>query len=638
MAIKPGEKAEVDAKEVKIVQLVQKQYDQAKMLRQPLERIWEEDDRQYNNQIDERNYHGNSDIKVPDTWDAIETLCSFFLDALWSKEMPVKKIGAEGSDMDLVELYNQDLKRKMSNMPNRRNFRDRNDEAIRNWLKFGFTAVKCPFEKSINGAGFIPLEPEEIYFNFYKKSTHLLDYICHKVKRSEASLFKNKASYNYGHNITKTKLKSAKKPEDTSGVYRHTLTNLKLSDQVPKSHMGYYDVYEHHILTDQGKGFKWHIATVVNGTVLIRFEEADYDFPPILICPLHTQKGLLVGMSIPRLVRGQQIERNDYRSQMMDAGQISLQQMYTVDKMADIDPYQLRNRPNGVVYSEIGGGVEPIRRDLGFLSVAQVMDGITAQAIQTLTGATPSLTDALQTSKTAFAERKNLANSTRRVLQLLRKYIDNVLFPWLELDFQYTSSDLVPYAEFVRVAGKDATAFGEERLKDFFDTKLDTIAEGFEDITDRVTKVQQELNNLNIAGGLPQFINVPRVAMDLYKAQGKKNVEDYVFGIPKPSMVSPEDENLLVSQGQEPDPPNPRDNHPYHLQKHNEAEIDSELKARIMDRHVELHKQAMAVMSGQQAPTPTQSMPQAGSVPQTAPSGVQESEMMAQAGRTQKSY
>lgn len=626
-------------KDAEKVKKVMTRYGELATLRQGPEKVWEEDDRQYNNLIEERTYQGNADIKVPATYDAVETLVSFTMDALYSRPMPVEKVGAEGGDVEKVKLYNRKAQIHMNNMPNRRPFRDRNEEVVRRGFVQGVSVVKTPYDGAQKGAAYIPVPNEELYYDYLVGQPYMLDFITHRLRRSHSNLLKNKDKYNKGYNITKAKLKPLQADEkDTveGNTYRHILDSFKIGNK-NESRKGYCDLYETHFLHDwEGKGeLVWTIATIINKKHLIRFEKAEYEFPPFLFWIINKQEGTLLGKSIPRLVRPAQIELNDYRSQMLDAGTTALQQMYTIDELADIDPYQLRNRPNGYVGTQGPGGVEPIKRDLSFLAVGQTMQATLVNDIQVLSGATSSLTDALEKGSTAFASRKNLANSTRRVLSLyVKKYVDNILSTWLDLDFKYTV-DHVPYEDFMRMVGKEAGREGEEQLKDYFDVEMDTMALGFDEVTDKVVKIQEAMNALGIVAGMPNIFNVAEWAKDLAEAMGKKNVEKYVFLPPPSTLMNAEDENANLLMGHRIDPPHPKDNHGAHKQKHSELQDLPDGQAAVRDEHNAMHDQMGAQAQGGR---PTQELPNIDQGQQLQPEGIQESQLNAQASVPQRRF
>jgi hypothetical protein len=636
------EKSERASKDAAIVKKVMERFESLAAQRHGLEKVWEEDDRQYNNLIDERYYHGTADVKVPATYDAIETLVSFGMDAIFSKEMPVQKVAPEGGDVDKVKLYNRAALIKMDNMPNRKPFRDRMEDSLRGGCVYGNAVIKAPFDSTLKGANYIPLPNEEMYYDFFVDEPYKLDFVTQKIRRTCSSLLKNKNKYNRGYNITKDKLKQLAKAstEDkvTGKIYRHIVQEYNISDTKAASDVDYCDLYETHLLWEWEGELKWTICTIVNKKLLIRFEQADYDFPPYLFWIINKQKGTLLGKSICRLIRPHQIELNDYRSQTLDAGTMALQPMYSVDQLADIEPSQLRSRPAGVVYSMQPSGVTPIQKDLSFLSVGQAMQATLRQDIQILSGATPSLADVLARDTTAYESRRAYTSSARRVLTLLvRKFVVSVLHAWLDMDFQYTK-ERVSYEDFMRMVGKEAAREGEESLKEYFDIPMDTIALGFNEVTDKVVKIQQELNNLNIALKAPQVINVAKVAMDTFEAQGKKNVEDYVFLPPKPSLANARDENELLLQGQPIDPPHPRDVHQSHKETHEaiRGELSEHQQLRL-DEHLAIHDQMAGQQVGQ-APMPPQEQPRATGVPSVQPHGVEESELAGRAGRIPETF
>lgn len=591
-----------------------------------LERVWEEDDKQYNNQLDEGSYVGAANIKVPATYDAVETLVAFGVNALYQKGIPVRARGVEGGDAQKVKLYNRANEIKQNKM--NPVMRQRVSMAYRRFHKFGIAAVKIPYDAGLLGADFIPLRPEELRFDPFVPSQQELDFYDHKVRRTLKQLKKM-----YGDKIDAKRLEGdddnkKESAGNSQNVYRHTKTTLKLGDATVSSNIPYYDVHECWFLakSSDDKDERWYLATVV-ADYMLRCEPAPYD-PPFVVQGLVHQEGTTLGLSTPRIMREHQKALNDYHNQTLDCGTIALQPMYSVDELSNIAQSQLKFRPNGVVYSSMPSGVQPIKRELR-PDIGMQMQGNMENAIARLTGATPSLMDVLAKNVAATESRRAFNAATNRALEQLRLFVDNIMIPWHKRDFQYTRK-FVPYEKFMRMVGKDAALVGEAQLTTYFNEDYDSIAEGFMDIVDKMAHLQMAQNYLNILTKMPMNADLPTLARDYGEWLGFEDPDRYIHMPPPPTLMHPLDENKLLLMGERV-PVNPRDPHAMHLKDHKKLEVPPEgapehddLMARA-DDHVGQHMRALRGAMGQAALPPQE-------MPQMQPSGMQEAEAVGQTG------
>ena len=619
--------------QVVIVDICKQRISALDMIWKTLADVWEKDDEQYNNQINESYYHGAANMKVPATYDAIETLVSFGVNALYSKDkVPVKSRAPEGGDAAKVKLYNRASEIKMSRI----NLREKIALTLRRYQKFGLAVVKKPYNADIMGADYIPLHPNEVRFDPFVPSMEELDFFAHKVKRTKRQLRKTYGEIDEKRLDEVTANNSAGNPE---GVYQHTKTAFNIGSAKIVSNVKYYDVYECWVLakTSEDNDERWYLATIVNNDYAIRIVTAPYELP-FLVCGLIHQEGTILAKSLPRVIRDHQIALNDYHNQTLDCGTIALQPMSTVDTMANVTTSQMKFRPGGYVFTDAPNGIQPIRRDLR-PDIGMMMQTNMENAIQRLTGATPSLMDALVKDVVATESRRAYNAATRRALEQLRKFVDVILVPWHRTDFNYTRR-FVTYADFMRLVGKDAALEGEASLHEFFNEEYDSIAEGFLDITDKMARLQMLMNFYNLSTKSPMVANLPYMLRDIAEWQGIEDPDRYVFLPPSPQLMNPLDENTLMSQGQKVGV-NPRDPHMEHINKHKAMEMptDPELHAAVlalMDEHVGQHMRALQAQAGQQAGQQAAMPPQ--EMPQLQPQQGQEAELLGEGMRTPTTF
>ena len=587
-----------------------------------LKRAWEQDDEQYNNEIQEKNYIGASDLKVPATYDAIETLVGYAMKVLYSRGLPVKSRPPEGGDAEKVKLFNRAMEIRMNMMEPV--FRQRLNLGYRRFQKNGLCVVKVPYNADLRGADFIPLRPDEVLFDPFVASLQDIDFFCHKVRRTKKQITKMYGSVKFDELMD-----DRKKTSNSDDMYKHTKTMLKLGGQNIPTSVDYWTVYECWVLAksdEKAKDETWHLVAVLEGKKLLKAKPAPYR-PPFLIQGLIHQEGTVIGRSQPSAIRDHQIALNDYCNQTMDCGTVALQPMMTLDELTNADLRQLKFRPFGIIPLQGSpDSMKPIQMNLR-PDIGLRMQQENERQIQRLTGATPSLIDASSKDVVATESRRALDAATTRALEHMRLFVDNILIPWHKRDLEYQKK-FVSYEDFMRLVGKEAAQLGEAQLKKFFDERYDSIAEGFMDITDKVTKLQLKQNYLKLLQAMPAYADLPSFARDYGEDLGLDNPDKYLHIPTPPSLVHPADENSLMLQGVKVDV-HPQDPDILHIKAHRGAEMpDDEVERaavlELMDEHIKAHEKQHAMKSSQMRGGPLQEMPQPGSAAfQTRTQGLQ---------------
>ena len=340
------------------------------------------------------------------------------------------------------------------------------------------------------------------------------------------------------------------------------------------------------------------VCTIVDGEYVVRFAPNPYDVQekPYLWVPWEHVKGTSLGIGIPQICEKDQIALNDFVNQIMDNITAILNNMWIVDKLANIPKGQLKSRPHGVIESEAGtAAVQPVRPPLtaneGMRAVAMTKDHI-----RQASGATANLQGMPARYDTTATEASQMSNSSMRdVFSKLRDIEDRILLPFYKLSYSY-DRQFMSREEFIKVVGQDAAATvlrpDATSLRECLLEDRDFIALGVTQFENKVVKLQQLINFLNVVGGLPQaqgVVDFPKLIEKIWKYGG--DGDTIILPEAKAVLIAPEDENILMAQN-EPVSVKPAENHQAHIQAHMQAILAPE-QEQMRQSHIALHLQAL---------------------------------------------
>jgi len=306
-------------------------------------------------------------------------------------------------------------------------------------------------------------------------------------------------------------------------------------------------------------------------------------------------------MGVPQLAEKDQIALNDFTNQIMDNITAILNAMKIVDDLAEIPDIQLKSRPDGIIKSKTG--VEAVK----FLRPpSTAREGLQAVAmskenIRQGSGATVSLQGLPARYDTTATEYTRQGNaSARDVFARLREIEDGIITPYLHRAYSY-NLQFMTREDFIKIVGKEAaeTYLGvkegqtKKSFKETLRADLDFIPLGVTQLVNKVVKGQQLINYLNIAlKAPPGLVDLATLYEKIWKYVG--DGDTILLPQSKGELISPEDENILITQG-EPVHAKLLENHPVHILSHQAITVPEGLEPLKFD-HIQEHQNIMLLM------------------------------------------
>lgn len=612
--------------------------------RSGLEDLWQKWDKLYNNITDEKFYQGTANIFPPETRRACKTLINFADEVLFNADPPfqIKGIGGAG-DVKKAEVLQTLLIWQQKKIKMRTKLR----KLLENVVKYGFCIVKVPWtisekfiiadmeerkkmKRKISGEQDLEIKRKTItlydnvdfqvknimamywdYFNEWDNQTAI-------IERSEVNWNHLKAleraGIYYGIDRLKenetTGKKSTGDDQNITEKYTHIkdLTGLTGNFRTDKKTYEILECWCNFDLDNDGIDEEC-VITIVNKEHIIRCEPNPYDIqekPYLWIC-WDAIEGTSLGAGVPQLAENSQIALCDFTNQIMDNITAILNSMKIVDDLAEIPDVQLKSRPNGIIRSKAGvDAVKFLRPELtaneGLKAVAMAKEDI-----RQVTGATVSLQGLpARYDTTATEYQQQGAAAARDVFAKLREIEDRIIKEFLRKAYLY-DLQFLSREEFIKIVGEEAAGVflgkAEEgqtpkELKEVLRGDYDFMPVGVTQLENKIVKGQQLINFLNIAGKLPPgIVDIPQLIKKIWKVVG--DGDDILIPQPKATLIAPEDENLLMRQGEKVNA-KIMENHPLHLTIHQGLVLPPELE-QLKIAHILEHQQIMQMMMQQQA-------------------------------------
>lgn len=606
--------------------------------RSGLEDKWEKWDKLYNNKSTETFYKGAANLFPPETRRACKTLINFADEVLDSSppSFQVKGVGGE-SDNKKAEIHTIILTWQKNKIKLRKKLRI----MLESLIKYGFVWVKVPWvlkekyvlsdlaernklKKKIKGddtiekiakklatlydnIDFQVKDVRSLYWDYFKPWNEQ-EIIIEKSRVNREHLKIQEASGVYHgvdrlwENLSEKKNSSGDKTIAEDWSHIQDLTGLSGNFDIGTKS---YELLESwcNFDLDGDKLREESVITLADRTHIIRLDPNPFDIQekPYLWMCWDAIEGTSLGMGVPQLAESDQIALNDFTNQIMDNITQILNCMKVVDDLAEISDAQLKSRPNGIIKSKTGTDAvkflrPPDTTGSGLKAVAMAKENIRQGS-----GATMSLQGMPARYDTTATEYKTQANaSARDVFAKLREIEDSIITEFLRKSYSY-NLQFMAREEFIKIVGKEAAetflgAEGGDKKKDLKEAlrgDYNFIPLGVTQLENKVVKGQQLINFLNITKGLPPgIVNVSKLVGKIWKVVGDS--DDILLPQPTDTLISPNDENLLMTQG-EVVHAKLLENHPLHIMEHQKLELPPVLE-QLKFKHIMEHQQIMQIL------------------------------------------
>lgn len=320
----------------------------------------------YRNVQSNKHYYGKANLFIPEAFTNLESIHARIIRSFQG----VKAKPQSSEDVQLVEPTETLLEYQLRVY----NFKQAFKDLVKDALMYGTGVLKASWVFTKEGKLDHPcLESVDVGEYFFDPDA---------VNRSDArfeihATFKSLGELKKNPNYDKEALDKIK-PRSSGTEPNDWLRNARataIGATTPRNKdkhlvVEYWGLFE----ADEDEGEKEFLITVVDGDVVIRFEENPYlelfedsVVDEKMVRPFIVMKDVDVphefygvGMIEPieRLIE----ELNDTRNQRMDNVTLIVDQMYEVQDAADIDENEIVARAGGIIHSAIPGGVTPISR------------------------------------------------------------------------------------------------------------------------------------------------------------------------------------------------------------------------------------------------------------------------------------
>lgn len=612
--------------------------------REGLETKWDENDKLYNNISIEKYYdQGFANLFSPEIRQAINTVENFIDEALNSADPNFKIKGNGGkSDQAKAEIHQKTIYWQMNKMK----FRSKNRKGIHTLLTHGFVVFKetwCIKERTIieydkklgmkkplNSLAYDNLDWQvpnirNMYFDYFCEDYQELPIIIERIdnvtwehlKANEKRTIVNQDSsvkeIGIYENLSVIESEMILgKGNGSSGVtdnsehknYLSELTGLGDSFRDIKGQQRFtlLEAWCNYDLDGDGLAEEC-VITIVNDKWVIRLSPnpTDIKLKPYIMHSWDEIDGMCIGMGIPQVGKKSQIALNDFLNQVMDNITQIINNAKIVDVAAEISDFDLKSRPNQIIKSKMGVDAvrfmeKPNTVPEGLQAIAMMKDEI--RSISRATMSMQGLPAKYGTTATEYSQQ--YASSARDLFSKLRAFEDNVLKEFLyraySLDMQFLSR-----ADYIKIVGEDVlkTNLG---IKDIAAWKVedlmidaDFIPLGLSQMENKVVQAQQQINFFNLVAKVPGLAKLDKLAKIIWKnLNNNRGDEDIINEQPEPQLISPEDENILMQQGESINP-KVQDNHLYHLKVHQQLQNLPNVLI-----HMQRHMQIMQLLQQQQ--------------------------------------
>lgn len=368
--------------------------------------------------------------------------------------------------------------------------------------------------------------------------------------------------------------------QDTSG---------SMTDSTKAPHLQRCEILEAYGLDEDGN--KRQMMVVANRKVLLFDDDNPHPNgdPPLIYTKNSSLTGRFTGSSEAEYVLPFNLMVNRLRNLHIDNATLSVNGMWKVSTFADVDLNQLVSRPWGVVETNDMEGIQPLERP-ALTQDALIESRNLEQDVQLFSGVLDFIKGnpgmGAPDTATGIAKLSSAANArfAARIISVQNNLITKVIQKMIQYDLENLGDSVA-----VRIAGKEGikyTKFNPDNVHGMFDI----IVKNANELVDKAIMQQQVLQVYNLTRGDPQvdqrYLKTLLFSKFVPGAEGK-------LLMPESEELSPDEENLIISQGGLVVPlPNEDVNehvrsHLQFIQEH-EGEIpDSIMK--LFQEHIQMH-------------------------------------------------
>lgn len=568
-----------------------------------LEERWRRWERLAHSVATERYYQGSSRLFVPETRRAIKSWMSFVDEVLFGppEYFRIVPVWTERDKTGAVILQ------RLIAMQNRKN-------RFRYWIRRGLwdKAVKgmAIYKYGWSSASLRTVADDEndvtdnvffetrslwnMYFDPYIEEWGNQECIIERTYMTTAQLrrFRSVCHVDIDQVLKEMDEYAVREKEERRETFADVVTGISADVRLGRDKHEVWEVWATY--DDDGDGkVEECLYWVLNGKKLIRRQRNPYldQRKPYLLDVFERVEGTCVGYGIPHLTEKDQIGLNDAMNQVMDNITMILNNMWIVDKGANIPAWQLKSRPNGVIESDMGvEAVLPVAKQLtaneGLKAIAMFKENI-----RVATGLTQPMTGAqARYDTTAYEYSQLTAAGSRDVMSAIRDTEECVIEPYLraayKLNLQYLDKKT-----FLRIFGVEGTKYleGISSVSDLIRGDYDFEPVGVTRMESKVSQMQQMLTFLNILSGIPGA-DVGKVANIIWR-QFMGRTEDVIPESQPPTLIDPKDENVILDSGGSVDA-KPIEPHERHIEVHRQGRMNPAREAHILQH--EMLKQVVA--------------------------------------------
>ena len=461
---------------------------------------------------------------------------------------------------------------------------------------------------------FSVLELENVFWDFYRKweeQEAIIEKIPNVSESDLRIMAKGNDSY-FGVEEYLQRHEAGITEPDVTENYAHTAASVGTGDtmRVDKKRHELLECWCNFDIDDDGIEEEC-IITVIDKKQVIRCELNPYDIqekPYVLFKWEDIKKAESIGMGVPELAKESQLALNDFMNQFMDDLTMILDCMMVVDAQAGIPESELKSRPRGIMHSQTGKDGVTFVRPPNVSEAALRGIQLTKNDIMTVTGASANLQGLPARYDTTATEANAINNSSQReIFTKLRTFEDEVIKAYLRKAYGY-NLQFMSTNDVKKIIG--AEAFGAYvaamniKINDDYDlskvlmSDFDFIPLSVSETENKVVKGQQLMNLYNIAIKSPGGIwNITELAKKIAEVLNDGDLSIISKEV-NSQLVSPQDENILMSQGETPFAKQ-QENHVAHIQAHEAVELNPAYEP-IRQKHIEEHIRYLQLQQQQQ--------------------------------------
>ncbi len=469
--------------------------------------------------------------------------------------------------------------------------------------------TKIPIYDNVD---FVPLELENVYWDFYTKwedQEAVIEKINNVTNSSLRLLAQSDDSY-FGIEEYLKENEIGIVAEDVTTKSPHTRDIVGTGDEmkVKKDRHELLECWCNFDIDNDGIDEEC-VITVIDKKKVIRCELNPYDIqekPYVMFKWEDIDKCESLGQGAVSLAEKSQLALNDFTNQLMDDITMILDCMMVVDAQAGIAKSQMKSRPHGIITSN--NGVDGIKfiRPPDVTNAALRAIAMTKDDIMEITGATANMQGLPARYDTTAKEAMLMQNSSQRDLFVkLRTFEDLVLKQMLRKMYSYNLQYL-SVNDVKKLIGQEAfSAYlldtGTDKVTDLSDVLIgdyDFIPLSVSQTENKIVKGQQFMNLYNMAIKSPAGIwNIPEIAKKIAYILNDGDLSICAKEIDS-KLYSPQDENILMTQGESPFA-KPEENHKEHIRIHSIVQLpESYQKIRL--EHINEHIRFLQMQEQQQ--------------------------------------